>query len=76
MRGDCEDRETNLNVQARSTLLCCLTEPETVAPLRTESGDRIRKIERAFRKFDLNGDGFLSWEEFIQVRLRQLVLSL
>ena len=23
--------------------------------------------ERAFRKFDLNGDGFLSWEEFVQV---------
>ena len=29
--------------------------------------ERIRKIENAFRKFDLNGDGFLSWDEFVQV---------
>ena len=25
------------------------------------------KIEKAFKKFDLNGDGYLSWEEFSKV---------
>ena len=29
--------------------------------------DRMYKIEKAFKKFDLNGDGYLSWEEFSQV---------
>ena len=33
--------------------------------------ERIRKIENAFRKFDLNGDGFLSWDEFVQVHVVQ-----
>ena len=29
--------------------------------------ERLTKIERAFRKFDLDGDGYLSWDEFLQV---------
>jgi Ca2+-binding EF-hand superfamily protein len=32
--------------------------------------ERINKIEKAFKKFDLNGDGYLSWEEFSKVSLR------
>ena len=67
-----QDEETKAQT-ARSNLLCCVTEPEVTSLKspslqRTASVERMMKIERAFRKFDLNGDGFLSWEEFVQVR--------
>ena len=67
-------QEEDNKVLARSNLLCCVTEQEVTAGKspslqRSASVERMKKIERAFRKFDLNGDGFLSWEEFVQVRL-------
>ena len=31
--------------------------------------EQMEKVEMAFKKFDLDGDGFLSWEEFQQVHL-------
>ena len=30
--------------------------------------DKMDKVEFAFRKFDYDADGFLSWEEFQQVQ--------
>ena len=32
-----------------------------------EHKEQMAKVESAFKKFDLDGDGFLSWDEFQQV---------
>lgn len=58
--------------QENLRLLCCVRSKEDrrTSPLRRPE-DRLKQIERAFHKFDLNGDGFLSWEEFLQIGLEQ-----
>ena len=46
------------------SLLCCCLTP------RDQGGRRVvDKVEIAFNKFDLDNDGYLSWEEFQQVSL-------
>ena len=37
--------------------------------MRRESQERLKQIERAFHKFDLNDDGFLDFSEFLQIGL-------
>lgn len=46
-------------------LTCCCSEDETNGENKEGQGEQpMDKIETAFRKFDLDGDGFLSWHEF------------
>ena len=62
--------------QENLRLLCCVGSDEgRGSPGRRSSQERLRQIERAFNKFDLNGDGFLSWEEFLQIGLDQETAS-
>ena len=45
-------------------LACFFSDKKLLAEVKEEQMDR---VEMAFRKFDLDEDGFLSWEEFQQV---------
>jgi len=49
----------------KSSLLCCCGAED--GDFNTELEPRVDRVEAAFRKFDLDGDGFLDWEEFKQI---------
>ena len=58
------------NVQqpgSKRGFLCCISKDYVTSPRCSKEEERRIKVERAFKKFDLNGDGFLSWDEFIQI---------
>ena len=51
-------------------LLCCTARAQPASPAHCPAqpqDPRLRRIENAFRKFDVDGDGVLSWDEFLQV---------
>jgi hypothetical protein len=64
-------------------MFCCTGENEDVISLSMDMvlaslylcwyviifAGHMSKIEKAFKKFDLNGDGYLSWEEFSKVEI-------
>jgi len=59
----------------KHSLLCCLTRAESEDQDRGEdrkhndiNHERLDRVEQAFRRFDLDQDGFLSWTEFKQVK--------
>ena len=54
-----------------SMLACFCSDKRMMDEVKEEQMD---KVELAFRKFDLDGDGFLSWEEFQQVGLNAFKL--
>ena len=47
-------------------MLACFCSDKKVEEISGDQ-DKMDKVEFAFRKFDADGDGFLSWEEFQQV---------
>ena len=63
--GDQQESETSC------AMLACFCSDKKVEELLE---DKMDKVEFAFRKFDVDGDGFLSWEEFQQV-LRIIYLN-
>ena len=51
--------------QSGGGLLCCCKKPVVIP-----EEDR---VELAFRRIDLNNDGFITWDEFVQVIICQLL---
>ena len=68
-------RTNSLQILFQHSLLCCLTRAESEDQDRGEdrkhndiNHERLDRVEQAFRRFDLDQDGFLSWTEFKQVK--------
>ena len=45
-------------------LLCCVAGEDPPAPAPVPAPTALDRVERAFQKFDLDGDGYLDWEEW------------
>ena len=51
----------------KCSMLACFCSEKKTEDSNSADADKMDKVEFAFRKFDADGDGFLSWEEFQQV---------
>ena len=49
------------------SMLACFCPERRAEDTSEGDADKMDKVEFAFRKFDVDGDEFLSWEEFQQV---------
>ena len=59
-----------------SVLSCFRAKSKNDAAGSREKEERLQRVEAAFHKFDLDKDGFLSWEEFQQVCRGQYAINL
>ena len=48
-------------------MLACFCSSDKKVEQESLDSEKMDKVEFAFRKYDYDGDGFLSWEEFQQV---------
>ena len=59
--------ESGETEEQRCSMLACFCSEKSSDDKTAGEADKMDKVEFAFRKFDSDGDGFLSWEEFQQV---------
>lgn len=64
-KGQHRNMEETVNEKSCSSMLACFCSDKKMRDEVKE--EQMDKVELAFRKFDLDGDGFLSWEEFQQL---------
>ena len=57
----------------QNSLLCCVAAPDQEEPQFSSHLEAPRpardRVENAFKTFDLDQDGFLTWQEFKQVSI-------
>ena len=50
-------------------MLCCCGADGVVSP-----EPQLDRVEMAFRRMDRNKDGFITWDEFIKVSMKEAIL--
>ena len=61
-------RSERKRINSLCLLCCCVVDQEKLTSLDNEDWNRLDRVEKAFKIWDTDQDGFLSWEEFRQVR--------
>jgi len=60
-----ENHQTSASEDNSCSMLACFCSSDK--KVESQDSDKMDKVEFAFRKYDSDGDGFLSWEEFQQL---------